>query len=240
MIAKPRPPAFPEHLRKELQERVERFRDRHRDHSLPLPFEESDPSGKIVCFPSPTVAPVGLEERLSSARPARSSYRQEVASPTAPQSTLEFSDSASEEETAWWVLPVAPLRRRVMGHLTDVGIVMGAAAVFLLPLPLVGGRIVPDAMLLGGIACGALLLALLYGWIFLVRTGTTPGMRFAGLRLVNFDGLSTTPRQRLWRLGGVVVSAGSFLIGFLWAALDEEKLYWHDHISKTFLTASDQ
>jgi len=236
----PRPPAFPEHLRNELRTRVERFRSRQVNRSLSLPFEEPEPGGKIVFFPTPAGLSASLDDPLPRARPARATHHHEAASHSAPQSALEFSSSSPQEEAEWWVLPVAPLRRRLVGHLTDIAVLVGAAAIFLLPLPLLGGRIVPDVILLGGIACGALLLALLYGLIFLVRAGTTPGMRAARLRLVNFDGMPTTPRQRLWRLAGAVVSAGSFLIGFLWAALDEEKLYWHDHISKTFLTASDR
>ena len=240
MVARPsRPPAFSEHLRSELRTRVERFRSRQVNRSLSLPFDEPEPASKVVFFPAPAVLPANLDDPPPRTPRARAAYHDELASPTAPQSALEFSSNSSEKETQWWVLPVAPLRRRVAGHLTDVAVLMGAVAVFLLPLPFIVGRIVFDVILLGGIGCGALLLTLLYGLIFLVRAGMTPGMRSAGLRLVNFDGMPTTPRQRLWRLMGVVVSAGSFLIGFLWAALDEEKLYWHDHISKTFLTASD-
>jgi uncharacterized RDD family membrane protein YckC len=101
------------------------------------------------------------------------------------------------------------------------------------------GRLAPDAALLGGILCGSLVLALLYGLLFSSLSGNTPGMRATGLRLVTFDGKTPSRRQRLYRVLGAVVSAGSFFIGFLWAAVDEEKLYWHDHISKTFLTTAD-
>ena len=101
------------------------------------------------------------------------------------------------------------------------------------------GRIALNLVLLGGVVCGSLVLALLYGLLFFSVSGTTPGMRAAGLRLVTFDGKAPSRRLRLWRVLGAVVSAGSFFIGFLWAAVDEEKLYWHDHISKTFLTLAD-
>ena len=84
-----------------------------------------------------------------------------------------------------------------------------------------------------GIASG---LALLYGVVFLYLAGATPAMRCLGLRLVNFDGAPASRPERLWRLCGAVVSAGSFLLGFAWAAVDEERFSWHDRISKTFLT----
>jgi uncharacterized RDD family membrane protein YckC len=122
-----------------------------------------------------------------------------------------------------------------------------AAALFALPvplLPLIGGSFFRDALapslpLLGGILCGSLLLALLYGLLCFAVSGATPGMRAARLRLVTFDGKTPSRLQRILRVLGAVVSAGSFFIGFVWAVVDEEKLYWHDHISKTFLTRAD-
>ena len=106
----------------------------------------------------------------------------------------------------------------------------------LLLIPYFGVSVQPHMSLLGGIVCGFLLLALLFALLFVWGVGVTPGMKRAGLCLVTFDGLPAPRRQRLWRIFGAVVSAGSFLIGFLWAVVDEEKLYWHDHISRTYLT----
>jgi uncharacterized RDD family membrane protein YckC len=62
-------------------------------------------------------------------------------------------------------------------------------------------------------------------------------MQHLGLRLVNFDGQPASRPERLWRLLGSIVSAGSFLLGFLWAAMDDERFSWHDRMSRTFLTA---
>jgi uncharacterized RDD family membrane protein YckC len=228
-------------LRQELQMRVQHFRSRQPNRSLALPFVEPEFSGKIVSFPAPPIAhapgPTTSSDEAAYRQPSREPRTRDEASSQTPQIGLAFSLPRTEEETAWRVLAVAPLRLRMIGHCVDLALLTGAFLAFLTPLPLLGIPISRDPILLAGMACGGLAIVVLYGLLFVVRSERTPGMRRAGLRLVDFDGAPAARRQRLYRLIGVVVSAGSFLLGFLWAALDEEKLYWHDHISRTFLTA---
>lgn len=137
---------------------------------------------------------------------------------------------------------MAPLQLRLAAHAKDVRLIVSAVMLFLAALLLIPIFDVPvhaAPRLLAGVLCGALFLTLLYSLLFVWGTGVTPGMKSTGLLLVTFDGLPAPRRRRLWRIFGAVVSAGSFLIGFLWAMVDEENLYWHDHISKTYLTVSD-
>jgi hypothetical protein len=61
-------------------------------------------------------------------------------------------------------------------------------------------------------------------------------MRFAGLRLVDFDGRSPERHQRMRRQLASLLSVLSAGLGLAWALVDEENLTWHDHISKTFPT----
>ena len=237
----PAPPAFPDHLRRQLQDRVHRYRARQHDPDAALPFEEEPgPPPNVISFP----APAGLlEERVRlpqvrSPRPNRANSRVNMPD---PQSALDFHRGALPDQV-WRSRPVAPLRLRLAAHLRDMEMVAAAAALFLAALPLapyLGVPIQPQLILLGGIVCGSLLLGLLYALLFVWGAGVTPGMKRTGLRLVTFDGLPAPRRQRLWRIFGSIVSAGSFLLGFLWAVVDEEKLYWHDHISKTYLTLAD-
>lgn len=79
-------------------------------------------------------------------------------------------------------------------------------------------------------------VALWYGLLFAVAGRLTPGMRWAGLRLINFDGFPLEGRHRALRLTGAWISVLSGGIGLLWALLDEEGLTWHDHMSKSFPT----
>jgi uncharacterized RDD family membrane protein YckC len=240
---KPKPPAFPEHLRQHLQDRVQRYRARQ-DRSLPLPFDEPQPPSNVITFPPQPVPET--EIRVSRSRP-REPRPAEPAQTSAPQAALEFHPLLFEPETAWRQRAVAPLRARVAGHLKDLAWIAAGAGCLtgpLLGVPYIsrawfGGTLVANVLLLAGLLCGSLVLALLYGLLFFSVKGATPGMRTAGLHLVTFDGKAPSRQQRILRVLGAFVSAGSFFIGFLWAAVDEEKLYWHDHISKTFLTMAD-
>jgi uncharacterized RDD family membrane protein YckC len=84
--------------------------------------------------------------------------------------------------------------------------------------------------------CAAGVIALFYRLLWCIGNGDTPGMRFAGLRLVDFDGrVPDRERRGMRQLAGLlsVISAG---LGLVWALVDEENLTWHDHISKTFPT----
>jgi uncharacterized RDD family membrane protein YckC len=61
-------------------------------------------------------------------------------------------------------------------------------------------------------------------------------MRFAGLKLVDFDGHPPDREQRGLRQLASLLSIVSAGLGLVWALVDEENLAWHDHISKTFPT----
>ncbi|HWP84336.1 MAG TPA: RDD family protein, partial [Terriglobia bacterium] len=137
--------------------------------------------------------------------------------------------------------PVAPLALRMAALLKDAQYVAGAILFFLAGLSsarLLDTSLTPSPLLLGSAVCGSLVVILLFGLVFVWGAATTPGMKSAGLCLVSFDGRPAPRRQRLWRVLGGIVSAGSFFIGYLWALADEETLYWHDHISKTYLALS--
>ena len=240
-------PAFPDHLRRQLQDRVQRFRSRKENGTPALPFEdEPEPSPKVISFPAPP-PPAEEEIRVSPALPQRPHRPHKMnnafptASATAPQPKLDFHRGALPDQV-WRSRPVAPLRLRVAAHVRDLLMVAYAVLLFLatlLLIPYFGVTVQLQMGLLGGIVCGSLLLALLFALLFVWGAGVTPGMKRTGLRLVTFDGLPAPRRQRFWRIFGGLVSAGSFLIGFLWAVVDEERLYWHDHISKTYLALSD-
>ncbi len=83
----------------------------------------------------------------------------------------------------------------------------------------------------------AAVLSVFYRFLCCVGNGDTPGMHFAGLRLIDFDGrVPDRERRGMRQIAGAlsIISAG---LGLVWALVDEENLTWHDHISKTFPTA---
>ena len=132
--------------------------------------------------------------------------------------------------------PVAPLAARVMSAVFDAALVAVGCAIFVGIYTALGGRFALQRA--GILALGASmgLLAGVYLFLFLFYAAATPGMRWLGLRLVDFEGRPARPGQRLLRVLAIVPSSAALGFGFLWAAFDEEALAWHDRISRTCLT----
>jgi uncharacterized RDD family membrane protein YckC len=131
---------------------------------------------------------------------------------------------------------VAPLLERRRAGALDVAFLLGAYAAFLTLFRALGGHIAlsrVDALV--QLATLGLLYAQ-YVALFTYFAGATPGMTLRGLRVVSLDGLEPSPRQLLWRSFGYLVSAGTMMLGFVWALWDEDQLSWHDRISQTCIT----
>jgi len=164
------------------------------------------------------------------------------------QPSLDFSGAppaGADRGAAGWrptlVLPMASLHERRLAALVDAGVLLFAYGSFLALFSVLGGRLAPSKV---DAAVLVATLAVFYGQYFTLFTlfgGTTPGMMLRGLRLATFDGGDPHMRHLAWRSFGYLVSAGTMMLGFLWALWDEEHLCWHDRISHTHLTwAGDQ
>ncbi|MBW2731961.1 MAG: RDD family protein [Deltaproteobacteria bacterium] len=83
-----------------------------------------------------------------------------------------------------------------------------------------------------------LLLALLYGFVFISTVGSTPGLRWMRVRVINIYG----DRPEWWRvlLRGVSGVVGLLLLGLgmLWIGFDREKRGLHDWIAGTYAIRS--
>ena len=79
-------------------------------------------------------------------------------------------------------------------------------------------------------------VVLLYRGLCLYGNGDTPGTSWAGLTIVTFDGERPSRRERLHRTVWAMFSFIAVGLGLFWALVDEEKLTWHDLLSKTFPT----
>jgi uncharacterized RDD family membrane protein YckC len=77
-------------------------------------------------------------------------------------------------------------------------------------------------------------LYLLYQALFFSLSGATPGMRCARIALCTFSDENPTRPAMLRRSLAVLLSACPLGLGFLWAALDEDRLTWHDLISRIY------
>jgi uncharacterized RDD family membrane protein YckC len=86
---------------------------------------------------------------------------------------------------------------------------------------------------ISGIAIFCILTAL-YHLLFFTFSEATPGMRYARIGLCTFSDDNPTRSAMRRRLFAMLLAACPLGIGFLWALLDDDKLGWHDRISRMY------
>ena len=207
------------------------------------PAELSAPEGgaKIIEFPrSSFVPPVVLDELAEPVfdRPRIMEVPEvQPPPPVLGGITIEPVERPGDERRPGFELPLisAPFSRRILASAIDGLLVLSALSgfsyvFFRLVTPL------PPLKILAGTAGG--LLAVFwaaYQYSFLVYTGTTPGLKLAGLQLSRFDGSAVPRRLRRWRVLASILSGLSLALGYAWCFLDEDKLCWHDRITHTYM-----
>jgi uncharacterized RDD family membrane protein YckC len=135
------------------------------------------------------------------------------------------------------VSSVAPLAERRRAGIFDATFLLFAFGGFLMLFRSMGGRFSLSRFDALVTAATLGLLYAQYVTLFTYFARATPGMMLRGLRIASLDGLDPSPRQLLWRSLGYLISAGTMMLGFLWALWDEDQLSWHDRISQTCVTA---
>jgi uncharacterized RDD family membrane protein YckC len=150
----------------------------------------------------------------------------------------------------------ASLGRRILAAAINGAIVIAALLVFTaafaaisthatlwqpgVPLRAMVGRIArsfsglaPNMIPVAAAVAGGFLY-LLYQGLFFSLSGATPGMRIARIALCTFDDENPTRRAMRRRIVAILLSACPLGLGFLWAALDEDRLAWHDRVSRMY------
>lgn len=213
----------------------------------PWLFRDPSQGPKVVPIPTltPRPHPGARKHRIqNTARPQELRANTAARRPADSQQSLDFHAGAMAEPSVgteveaviYCDAPVALPIHRLMAVAADASMIAIALGLFLAIFYLSGGHIVftkSSLILLGGVIAA---VAFLYRMLWCLGGGDTPGMRFAGLRLVDFDGRRPAREQRTIRLAASMLSIVSAGLGLVWALVDEENLTWHDHISKTFPT----
>ncbi len=248
--------------RSELATRLAAYRARRRklapnEAQTNLPFEQTMLAGATlpavaVAESLPAGVPRGEEFAFTIAigrlakplRDPREQTRMEIDVSASP--ARECAGETAEKEEARQsssfdsrLSPVASLAERRIAALLDAGCLLFAYGGFLALFGSLGGQFTLSKLSAVVYVATIGLFYLQYFALFTVLGGTTPGMMLRGLQIVSFSGEPPTPQQLLARSAGYVLSAASFLIGFLWACWDEDHLTWHDRISHTYLTAPE-
>jgi uncharacterized RDD family membrane protein YckC len=78
------------------------------------------------------------------------------------------------------------------------------------------------------------LLYLLYQALFFSFSDATPGMRCSRIALCTFDDENPTRRAMRRRILAVLLSVCPLGLGLLWATFDEDRLAWHDRLTRIY------
>jgi uncharacterized RDD family membrane protein YckC len=230
------------------------------------PEPAPEQSAKVIAFPRSAAIPHFLPSELADRifdRPRIVEVPEILPPPPAlggmliepaPQEPAERRASADFPSALPSASPSASIVRRALAALVD-GVVLATAlaafaAVFLRlnpglyslrgPLPSFTSAITSTiaGMTAGALGVVAVLLWTAYEFMFVVYTGSTPGLRAAGLRLAAFDGSPLNRRSRRWRVLATFLSAFSAGLGYLWCLLDQDGLCWHDRITHTHVESA--
>ena len=135
---------------------------------------------------------------------------------------------------------IAPLFDRSVASVIDVFVSGAATLIFLVTFFAIAKPQMTTLSLVSFSAMVGCFWWTVYQYIFLVHRGGTLGMQFAQLEVRTFDGEPAWPSECRMRVLGLALSCASLGLGFLWAFIDEDRLGWHDRITRSCLVRKDQ
>jgi uncharacterized RDD family membrane protein YckC len=165
-----------------------------------------------------------------------------------PSATAAASEAASTlQVTTRSLQSVASLQRRMVATAINMTIVGAGCVAFAAVFLWTASHFAESSTVAGGFAgraaiesalpfaaCAFGLLAAIYEALFFTFSTATPGMRVARIALCTFTDENPTRTAVRRRLPALLLSAAPMGCGFLWAALDEERLSWHDRICQIY------
>ena len=135
----------------------------------------------------------------------------------------------------------APLSLRLMAGIVDACIVTASLLLFTAGFALSVRHFSPTGTIRIGpqaaaIAAGVTLavFGLAYQLLFFTFSDATPGMRYARIGLCTLSDDNPTRAAMRRRIFTHLLSACPLGAGYLWAVLDDDRLAWHDRISRMY------
>lgn len=156
------------------------------------------------------------------------------------QQRLTFPNSdpsrGNAQDTIYCDAPVALPIHRLMAAALDGSMILISMGIFLTVLYLAGEKVILNKTTMPYYLVAIFATMTLYRLLWCTANMDSIGMRWTGLRLITFDGIVPDRKERMRRFITSYISTIAGGLGLLWGLVDEEKLTWHDHMSKTFPT----
>jgi uncharacterized RDD family membrane protein YckC len=232
--------------RREVSTRLQDYRARRGGASAELqtalPFEH-DSSGQAESSPAMTEFVSPAPAKKTPGPRAHRNERYEISVPKLEAAAHSHWLDASPPAAGLAHAPlhsVASLKMRRAAGMLDAGLLLFSYGGMLALFIVLGGHIGFNKLDLAVAGATFALFYAQYFALFTVFGGSTPGMMIRGLRVVSFDGGIPSSRQMGWRSFGYLISAGTCLLGFVWALWDDDQLCWQDRISHTYLTPIEE
>ena len=216
------------------------------EQSIPLRIADTvtstvaETGARILEFPRPPV-PLPVFDELAEPvvdRPRILEVPELVLPPPALGGiSMDAVEEPAQERRPGFELPLqaAPMSRRLLAAAIDSLLVITAFAGFAYIFFRITA-IVPSLQQAAGISASLIALFwIAYQYFLIVHAGTTPGLELAHLQLSRFDGTTVPRRIRRWRVLASVLSGLSLALGYAWCFLDEDRLCWHDRITRTYM-----
>jgi uncharacterized RDD family membrane protein YckC len=137
-------------------------------------------------------------------------------------------------------LQIASIQLRLMAAAVDGCVVLAGFLVFAAIAVLTmtyfspGGVHMTLATAALSSAGAIVLLGVLYQLLCFTYSNATPGMRYARIGLCTFSDENPSRAAMQRRILALALSSASLGLGVLWALLDDERLGWHDRISRIY------
>lgn len=128
----------------------------------------------------------------------------------------------------------ASIEDRLMAGIVDLCLVGAGWLAFVAAFAGFTQHLVVGKALLGITAAVLLGMFAFYQFLFLSFSDATPGMRYAKLALCTFHDQNPSRKRRRRRAAALLLAALPAGLGFLWPLFDQDRLGWHDRITRTY------
>lgn len=187
---------------------------------------------QLRIFEADSVAEEAQKARTDAILPIWSSIRLD-ANPATERAHGQRAGSGSSQHPDSPLQP-APFEDRLMAGIVDVALVLVAFLLFVLVFVACTAHPPTGKAAFTGAAIALAAFFVLYQLLFFSFAEGTLGMRYAHIALCTFDDNNPDRKAMRSRVLALLLSALPLGLGFIWAFFDEDRLSWHDRISRTY------